>query len=380
MEQQNPSTTSIQIRQDSSESGPSISNILHDYDDDETVTKKLAKYGYDYDVDVKPAAAATCNSNQEAVTVSDSAPESTSHSQSIPTTSPSVSTTTTTEIPIDPKDMADAIREFALLKAESRALRNEIVRLQTELPRDLEVNSRRVTQDLESQVAAVISSQFQLSESQVTRATVSTSGEGGDQDTIVTDAAIRGESTQEITPQVEAALPEASPVVQAISATLVNSIHTEDENEPVYDARRVSYDGDETMQHHCQRIMKQNRKKLVGAGLVLLLAVVFVVLGVGGVFTSESQPLIVIPELNTANPSISHVPTVSSAPSSTQTPSIQPSTSISPTETCYWIDILIDYDDDPVSRSFPFVLFLCPHYHLHSSFYSILSPIARNII
>ena len=265
--------------------------------------------------------------------------------------------------------MTDAIREFALLKAESRALRNEIIRLQTELPRDLEVNSRRVTQDLESQVAAVISSQFQLSESQqLARPTISTPGEG-DQDTIVTDAAIRGrgESVQEAVPQVEAALPEASPVVQAISTTLVNSIHTEDEIEPVYDARRVSYDGDETMQHHCQRIMKQNRKKLMGTGLILLLAVVLVILGVGGVFTSsETQPMIVIPELNTANPSISHVPTSSSAPSSTQTPSIQPSTSISPTETCYWIDILIDYDDDPVSRSFPSVLFCCPHYHLHS--------------
>jgi len=355
MEQTTPSTT-IQIRQDSNESGPYISNILHDYDDDDTVTKKLAKYGYDTNdnLDVKPAAAIS-SSNQEVVAVTDSAPQD--------STSLSVSTTTTTEteIPIDPKDMADAMREFVLLKAESRALRSEIVRLQTELPRDLEVNSRRVTQDLESQVAAVI-------ESQVTRATISTSGEG-DQDTIVTDAAIRGrgESVQEAVPQVEAALPEASPVVQAISATLVNSIHTEDETEPVYDARRVSYDGDETMKHHCQRIMKQNRKKLVGAALVLLLAVVLVVLGVGGAFTSsDTQPMIVIPESNTANPSISHVPTSSSAPSSTQTPSIQPSTSISPTETCYWIDILIDYDDDPVSRSFLCVVFLWPHYHLHS--------------
>ena len=330
MEQTNPSTT-IQIRQDSNESGPYISNILHDYDDDETVTKKLAKYGYDNNVvDVKPAADTdTCNSNrnQEVAAVTDSAPQD--------STSPSVSTTakTSTEVPIDPIDMADAIREFALLKAESRALRNEIVRLQTELPRDLEVNSRHVTQDLESQVAAVISSQFQLPESQVTRAAMSTSGEGGDQDTIVTDAAIRGrgESVQEAVPQVEAALPEASPVVEAISATLVNSIHTEDETEPVYDARRVSYDGDETMHHHCRRIMKQNRKKLVGAGVILLLAVVLVVLSLGGAFTtSESQPLIVIPELNTANPSISHVPTSSSAPSTTQTPSIQPSTSFSP--------------------------------------------------
>jgi len=331
MEQTTPSTT-IQIRQDSNESGPYISNILHDYDDDETVTKKLAKYGYDNNdnVDVKPAAA-TCNGNsnqgdnhQEVVAATD---------QEVVTMSPSVSTTATSkEVPIDPIDMANAIREFALLKAESRALRNEIVRLQTELPRDLEVNSRRVTQDLESQVAAVISSQFQLSESQqLTRATVSTPAGEGDQDTIVTDAAIRGESVQESTPQLEAALPEASPVVQAISATLVNSIHTEDETEPVYDARRVSYDGDETMHHHCQRIMKQNRKKLIGAGLVLLLAVVLVVLGVGGAFTSsETQPLVVIPELNTANPSISYVPTVSSAPSTTQTPSIQPSTSMSP--------------------------------------------------
>ena len=362
MDMENPSTT-IQIRQDSNESGPYISNILHDYDDDETVTKKLAKYGYDNDVvDVKPAAAVS-SSNQVAVT--DSAPQD--------STSPSVSTTTTTTTSreVDPIDMADAIREFALLKSESRALRNEIVRLQTELPRDLEVNSRHVTQDLESQVAAVISSQFQLSESQVTRATAS---EEGDQDTIVTDAAIRGrgESVQETSPQVEAALPEASPVVQAISATLVNSIQTGDENEPVYDARRVSYDGDETMHHHCQRIMKQNRKKLVGAGLILLLAIILVVLGVGGAFTSsDTQPLIVIPESNTANPSISHVPTSSSAPSTTQTPSIQPSTSISPTETCYWIDILIDYDDDPVSRIFPSV-FLCPYHHLRSS-RSILS-------
>ena len=95
MEQTTPSTT-IQIRQDSNESGPYISNILHDYDDDETVTKKLAKYGYDNDVvvDAKPAAA-TCNSNQgddnqevvEIVAVTD---------QEVVTT-PSVSTTTSTE-------------------------------------------------------------------------------------------------------------------------------------------------------------------------------------------------------------------------------------------------------------------------------------------
>ena len=71
MEQTTPSTT-IQIRQDSNESGPYISNILHDYDDDETVTKKLAKYGYDNDVvDVKPAASVSSSSNQEVVTVSD---------------------------------------------------------------------------------------------------------------------------------------------------------------------------------------------------------------------------------------------------------------------------------------------------------------------
>jgi len=116
MEQTTPSTT-IQIRQDSNESGPYISNILHDYDDDETVTKKLAKYGYDNNVDVKPAAAVSnLNLNLNQVVVSDSAPEdSASHSIQ---TSTIEDDTVSTEVPIDPDDMANAMREFALLKAE----------------------------------------------------------------------------------------------------------------------------------------------------------------------------------------------------------------------------------------------------------------------
>ena len=133
---------------------------------------------------------------------------------------------------------------------------------------------------------------------------------------------------------------------------MVDSLdHPPIHRQPVYNAQRVSFEGEETMSHHCQRVIKQNRKKLTIVGLIFLLAVVLIALGVSGVFTSEPQPMILVAE-STAMPSISNVPTLSPAPTSTQAPSLSPSKSLSPTETCSWIDITIEYDDDPHETSF----------------------------
>ena len=224
-------------------------------------------------------------------------------------------------------DMADAIREFALLTAESRQLRNE------------------------SQLASVISSQLTQSQQQISVA----SGDLNEQEVIpeaslvineaaVTDAWIHDS-------QRETAITPDEPAV-IIDAQLVDSLnHPPIYHQPVYDAQRVSFEGEETMAHHCRRVIKQNQKKLTIVGLIFLLVVVLIALGVSGVFTSEPQPMILVAE-STPMPSISHVPTLSPAPTSTQAPSISPSTSTSPTETCFWIDITIEYDDDPHETSF----------------------------
>ena len=242
-------------------------------------------------------------------------------------------------------DMADAIREFALLTAESRSLRNEIVRLQNEVPRNLEVHSRRVTRDIESQLASVISSQLTQSQQQISVA----SGDLNEQEVIpeaspVIDSWVHDSShNTAITPDEPAVITDAQ---------LVDSLdHPPIYHQPVYNAQRVSFEGEETMSHHCRRVIKQNRKKLTIIGLIFLLAVVLIALGVGGVFTSEPQPMILVAE-STPMPSISHVPTLSPAPTSTQAPSMSPSTSMSPTVTCFWIDITIEYDDDPHETSF----------------------------
>jgi len=308
-----------------------LTNVLSDYDDDDTIAKKLAKYR-------KPA------SRGGTVVNIPPAP---------PTARLSVASTGTEkseEGQEDNIDMADAIREFALLTAESRSLRNEIVRLQTSVPRDLEVHSRRVTRDIESQIASVISSQLTQSQQQISVA----SGDLNEQEVIpeaslvineaVTDAWVYDSSR-------DTAITPDEPVV-IIDSELVDSLdHPPVYRQPVYSARRVSFEGEETMSHHCQRVIKQNRKKLTIVGLIFLLAVVLIALGVGGVFTSEPQPMILVAE-STAMPSMSHVPTLSPAPTSTQAPSTSPSKSLSPTETCFWIDITIEYDDDPHETSF----------------------------
>ena len=247
-------------------------------------------------------------------------------------------------------DMADAIREFALLTAESRSLRNEIVRLQSEVPRNLEVHNRHVTRDLESQLASVISSQLTQSQQQISVASGDILNE---QEVIpeaspvineaVTDAWVYDSSRENAQTNEPAVITDAQ---------LVDSLdHPPIYTQPVYNAQRVSFEGEETMSHHCRRVIKQNRKKLTIIGLIFLLAVVFIALGVSGVFTSEPQPMILVAE-STAMPSTSHVPTLSPAPTSTQAPSMSPSASTSPTETCFWIDITIEYDDDPHETSF----------------------------
>jgi len=314
-----------------------LTNVLTDYDDDDTIAKKLAKYGYDNDADGdrKPAA--------RGGTV-----------VSVPPAPPTArlsaaSTGTSQEGQEDNIDMADAIREFALLTAESRSLRNEIVRLQTSVPRDLEVYSRRVTRDLESQLASVISSQLTQSQQQISVASGDILNE---QEVIpeaspviheaVTDAWIH-DSSRPITPDDPAVITDAE---------LVDSLdHPPIYHQPVYSAQRLSFEGEETMPHHCRRVIKQNRKKLTIVGLIFLLAVAFIALGVSGVFTSEPQPMILVAE-STPMPSVSQVPTLSPAPTSTKAPSLSPSTSLSPTETCFWIDITIEYDDDPHETSF----------------------------
>ena len=318
-----------------------ITNVLTDYDDDDTIAKKLAKYGYDNDADGdrKPAA-----SRGGTVVSIPPAP---------PAARLSAASTGTEKLEEGKEDedtnidMADAIREFALLTAESRSLRNEIVRLQTSVPRDLEV----VTRDLESQLASVISSQLTQSQQQISVASGDILNE---QEVIpeaspviheaVTDAWVYDSSRDTaITPDEPAVITDAE---------LVDSLdHPPVYRQPVYSARRVSFEGEETMPHHCRRVIKQNRKKLTIVGLIFLLAVVLIALGVGGVFTSEPQPMILVAE-STAMPSVSHVPTLSPAPTSTQAPSTSPSISLSPTETCFWIDITIEYDDDPHETSF----------------------------
>ena len=127
-----------------------ITNVLSDYDDDDTIAKKLAKYGYDNDADGdrKPAA--------RGGTV-----------VSIPPAPPAArlsAASTGTEKSEEGKededtniDMADAIREFALLTAESRSLRNEMVRLQNEVPRNLEVHSRHSRSRIATSFGDIIS-------------------------------------------------------------------------------------------------------------------------------------------------------------------------------------------------------------------------------
>jgi len=309
-----------------------LTNVLTDYDDDDTIAKKLAKYGYDIDAvgDRKPASRGGTVVN-------------------IPPPPPTARLSAASEEgQEDNIDMADAIREFALLTAESRSLRNEIVRLQTSVPRDLEIHNRRVTRDLESQLASVISSQLTQSQQQISVA----SGDLNEQEVIpeaspviheaVTDAWVH-DSSRPITPDDPAVITDAE---------LVDSLdHPPIYHQPVYSAQRLSFEGEETMPHHCRRVIKQNRKKLTIVGLIFLLAVVLIALGVSGVFTSEPQPTILVVE-STAMPSTSHVPTLSPAPTSTRAPSTSPSISLSPTETCFWIDITIKYDDDPHETSF----------------------------
>ena len=172
-------------------------------------------------------------------------------------------------------------------------------------------------------------------------------------------------------------VPLEATLVQAVSAHLIRE-NGDGQSGTVYEATPI-YEPTQTREEDSESDLsqednveianeklswwKRHRKVIAATSLVSILVVVGVLSAMGaqgklggaessaesGVLSTSPEDSISIPSENSV--SVSLVPTSSSSPTVSHHPTPAPSISSSPTQTCHWIAITVEYDDDPHETS-----------------------------